>query len=182
MSLTDRAGGVCELCSNAEQIAPFSVAPHEDDNPDHQILACSVCLEAMESPNDHADHWRCLQGSAWSAEPPVQVVAWRLLHRLEPAWARELAEQIYLDEDTVAWARQGQPDPDAEATVDSNGTALSDGDTVTLIKDLNVKGGGFTAKRGTTVKNIRLSGDPKYVEGRINKQTIVLVAAYLKKA
>ena len=68
------------------------------------------------------------------------------------------------------------------ATVDSNGATLADGDSVTLIKDLNVKGGGFTAKRGTLVKGIRLTDNPLHIEGRVNKQTIVLVTAYLKKA
>ncbi|MDD4885088.1 PhnA domain-containing protein, partial [Sulfuricurvum sp.] len=53
---------------------------------------------------------------------------------------------------------------------------------VTLIKDLEVKGAGFTAKRGTIVKNIRLTDDPKYIEGKINGSTIVLVAAFMKKA
>ena len=45
-------------------------------------------------------------------------------------------------------------------TKDSNGNILADGDSVTLIKDLKVKGsGGVTLKRGTLVKNIRLTGD-----------------------
>ena len=49
----------------------------------------------------------------------------------------------------------------SEETRDSNGTLLADGDTVTLIKDLKVKGsGGVTLKRGTVVKKIRLTGDP----------------------
>ena len=53
---------------------------------------------------------------------------------------------------------------------------------MTLIKDLVVKGGGFTAKRGTLVKNIALTSNPKHVEGRVNGTVIVLVAAFLKKA
>ena len=52
----------------------------------------------------------------------------------------------------------------------------------TTLGDLDVKGGGFTAKRGTTVKGIALTDDPKYVEGKVNGIRIVLVAAYLKKA
>ena len=39
---------------------------------------------------------------------------------------------------------------------DANGNVLADGDTVTLIKDLKLKGGGGTVKQGTKVKNIRL--------------------------
>ena len=71
---------------------------------------------------------------------------------------------------------------DVVITKDSNGTILEAGDTVTLIKDLVVKGAGFTAKRGTVVKNISLTDNPKHIEGRVNGTRIVLVSAYLKKA
>ncbi|MGL5800184.1 MAG: PhnA domain-containing protein, partial [Plesiomonas sp.] len=57
-----------------------------------------------------------------------------------------------------------------------------DGDSVTLIKDLVVKGANFTAKRGTMVKNITLTSNPEHIEGRVNGVHIVLVAAFLKKA
>lgn len=67
-------------------------------------------------------------------------------------------------------------------TLDSNGNVLNAGDSVTLIKDLIVKGGGFSASRGTLVKNLVLTSNPKHVEGRVNGTIIVLVAAFLKKA
>jgi protein PhnA len=92
---------------------------------------------------------------------------------------------MYLDDDVQKWADAGLVSEKEEGraqVVDSNGTVLQDGDTVTLIKDLDVKGANFTAKRGTTVKNIVLTDDPKYIEGRVNGTRIVLVAAYLKKA
>jgi len=50
-----------------------------------------------------------------------------------------------------------------------------------LIKDLDVKGAGFTAKRGTVVKNITLTDNPLHIEGRVNGVRIVLVADFLKK-
>jgi protein PhnA len=53
-------------------------------------------------------------------------------------------------------------------TVDSIGAVLVNGDSVGIIKDLNVKGTIFTAKRGTIVRNIRLTGNPEHVEGRVN--------------
>jgi protein PhnA len=59
---------------------------------------------------------------------------------------------------------------------------LVDGDAVTLIKDLDVKGANFTAKRGTLVKGIRLTDDPALVEGRVNGIAIYLKTAFLKKA
>ena len=66
---------------------------------------------------------------------------------------------------------------------DSNGTQLTDGDSVTLIKDLKVKGTSTTLKRGTLVKNIRLTGDPAEIECNAEKvKGLVLKTAFLKKA
>jgi protein PhnA len=65
---------------------------------------------------------------------------------------------------------------------DSNGTLLKEGDTVTVIKDLKVRGSSGIIKRGTTVKNIRLTDDPEEVEGKVEKQQMVLKACFLKKA
>ena len=59
---------------------------------------------------------------------------------------------------------------------------MAEGDAVTLIKDLNVKGAGFTAKRGTMVRRIQLTDDPAYVEGKVNGTQIVLKTCFLKKA
>ena len=52
---------------------------------------------------------------------------------------------------------------------------------MTLIKDLDVKGAGFTAKRGTVVKNIIVGDDPEHIEGRVNKTKIYLKTCFLKK-
>lgn len=68
-------------------------------------------------------------------------------------------------------------------TRDSNGTGLSEGDNVTLIKDLKVKGTSVTLKRGTLVKGIRLTDDPAEVECRVEKvKGLVLRTEFLKKA
>jgi protein PhnA len=68
-------------------------------------------------------------------------------------------------------------------TRDSNGTILADGDNVTLIKDLKVKGTSVTLKRGTMVKGIRLTGDPEEVDCRVEKvKGLVLRTEFLKKA
>ena len=66
-------------------------------------------------------------------------------------------------------------------TKDSNGGVLNEGDSVKVIKDLKVKGASSTIKRGTVVKNIRLTDDPNEIEGRTNKMTIVLKTQFLKK-
>ncbi|WP_169974193.1 MULTISPECIES: alkylphosphonate utilization protein [unclassified Campylobacter] len=66
---------------------------------------------------------------------------------------------------------------------DANGTELNAGDNVTLIKDLKVKGAGATLKRGTIARNIKLTGNDKEVECRIDKMgVIVLKTEFLKKA
>ena len=65
---------------------------------------------------------------------------------------------------------------------DSNGTTLNDGDSVTLIKDLKVKGTSVTLKRGTLVKNIRLTDDIAEVECNAEKvKGLVLRTEFLKK-
>ena len=68
-------------------------------------------------------------------------------------------------------------------TKDSNGNILSDGDSVVLIKDLKVKGTSVTLKRGTAIKNIRLTDDEAEVECNAEKvKGLVLKACFLKKA
>jgi len=69
-------------------------------------------------------------------------------------------------------------------TKDSNGNILSDGDSVTLIKDLKVKGsGGVTLKRGTMVRNIRLTDDTDEIEANVEKvRGLVLKTEFVRKA
>ncbi|MFT0892500.1 alkylphosphonate utilization protein [Pseudochelatococcus sp. G4_1912] len=66
---------------------------------------------------------------------------------------------------------------------DSNGTKLSDGDSVTLIKDLKVKGTSETLKRGTMIKNIHLNGNAGEVEANTKQvRGLVLKTEFVKKA
>jgi protein PhnA len=67
-------------------------------------------------------------------------------------------------------------------TKDCNGADLFDGDSVTVNKDLKIKGMSKTLKRGDLIKNIRTIGDPENVECRIGKSSIVLKTCFLKKA
>jgi protein PhnA len=64
---------------------------------------------------------------------------------------------------------------------DSNGTILQGGDSVTVIKDLKVKGSSMTLKRGTTIKKIRLTDDADEVDCRVEGSNIVLKTMFLKK-
>ena len=66
---------------------------------------------------------------------------------------------------------------------DSNGNILQDGDSVTLIKDLKVKGTSVTLKRGTMIKGIRLTNNNQEIECRVAKvKGLVLKTEFLKKA
>jgi protein PhnA len=65
---------------------------------------------------------------------------------------------------------------------DSNGNILADGDSVTVIKDLKVKGSSDIIKRGTMVKNIRLTDDADEIDCRVNKTAMVLRTEFVKKA
>lgn len=64
---------------------------------------------------------------------------------------------------------------------DSNGAELADGDSVTVIKDLKVRGSSMVIKRGTKVKSIRLTEDPEEVDCKIDGSSIVLKTCFLKK-
>ena len=65
---------------------------------------------------------------------------------------------------------------------DSNGNILNEGDSVTVIKDLKVKGTSTVLKRGTVIKNIRLTGSEDEIEGRTDKvKGLVLRTEFLKK-
>ena len=70
-----------------------------------------------------------------------------------------------------------------EDVKDCNGAILKEGDSVTLIKDLKVKGSSVTLKRGTRVKNIHLTDDPAEIECSVEKvKGLVLRTEFLKKA
>lgn len=76
-----------------------------------------------------------------------------------------------------------EDDDDILIVKDSNGTVLADGDTVTVIKDLKVKGTSVTLKRGTVCKNIRLTDDEDLIECNVDKvKGLVLRTEFVKKA
>ncbi|KQM62731.1 PhnA protein [Sphingomonas sp. Leaf17] len=76
----------------------------------------------------------------------------------------------------------GAADGDTVVVRDSVGNVLADGDQVTLIKDLTVKGAGQTLKRGTLIKSIRLTGDAQEIDCRFDGiKGLVLRAEFVKK-
>jgi len=180
-----RSESKCELCGATENLSVMEVPPHSGGGADHCVLVCGVCSSQIQNPDEvDVHHWRCLSDSMWNQEPAVQVMVWRMLNGLSAeSWARDLMEMLYLDEETTAWAQSGVHGAGGLKHVDSNGTQLQAGDTVTLIKSLKVKGGNFTAKRGEVVRGISLDPDnAEHIEGRVNGQHIVILTKYVKKS
>ncbi|RLD26539.1 MAG: PhnA protein [Bacteroidetes bacterium] len=186
--LHTRSGSKCELCEATENLKIYEVPPFKNEGADKSILICETCFDQIENPEKvEVNHWRCLNESMWSQVPAVQVMAWRMLNRLgTEGWPLDLLDMLYLDEETLAWAKTTGEDDESDETVvhlDSNGSALSAGDTVVLIKDLNVKGANFIAKRGTAVRGISLVADnPEQIEGRVSGQQIVILTKFVKKS
>ena len=186
-TLNKRSGSQCELCAATENLKVYQVLPTKKGGLDESILACATCIDQIENPeNVDLNHWRCLNDSMWSEHAPVQVVSWRMLSRLSAAgWPKELLDQMYLDEETLAWAKATGEGEEEETKVvhrDVNGVILEVGDSVVLIKDLKVKGSSMVAKQGTAVRNIRLDHEnAEYIEGRVDGQTIVIITQYVKK-
>lgn len=182
-TLKERSGSVCELCGATEGLVVYAIPPVEENHSDKCILVCAKCESEINGEYLDVNHWRCLNDSAWSEVSAVQVMAYRMLSRLNAeGWANDLKDMLYLEDENLKWAKQGLVADDAVKHIDSNGSVLNAGDSVVLIKDLVVKGGGFTAKRGTAVRNISLVADnPEHIEGKVNGQQIVILTQYVKK-
>ena len=178
--LDKRSGGVCELCGSSEGLSALEVAP-SDGSLNQAIYVCSTCASQIQNPDSmDENHFNCLNDSMWSETPAVAVMSYRLLHALG---RQDLVDMMYMEEDVKAWADAGLPDENALVYKDSNGVTLAAGDTVVITKDLDVKGTGFTAKRGTAVRNIGLvANDDQHIEGRVNGVKIHILTKYLKKS
>ncbi|MGJ8625957.1 MAG: alkylphosphonate utilization protein [Sulfitobacter sp.] len=165
----------CPLCTTPD--TPLITTPVPGGPVDASADICGICADQLDNPNP--DHFRGLASTMWSEDPAIQVLAARTLSKIAEPWANDLADQLYLDDDTRAWADNVPEQTDHK---DSNGQPLTNGDTVVLIKDLLVKGGGFTAKRGTAVHKITLVPDnAAHIEGRVEGQRIVILTEFVKK-
>lgn len=121
----------------------------------------------------------CLAGAIWDEDQKIKVLAWQILNQhISEGWAQNLLEQMYVDDEFLALV---QTSPKIKVK-DSNGVQLLEGDSVTIIKDLDVKGANFIAKRGLLVKKIALTDDPELIECRVNGTAIFLKTCFLKKA
>lgn len=185
--LRQRANSKCELCGNEENLQVYEVPVSPKKDVDTHILVCNTCLEQFDDAEKRdPNHWHCLNESMWSEVPAVQVMAWRMLHRIKDAgWSQDLLEMMYLDEDMLKWAAAaGDADDESTKVIhkDVNGVTLEAGDSVVLIKDLKVKGSSMVAKQGTAVRRISLDPEnEKYIEGKVDGQHIVIITDYVKK-
>lgn len=185
--IQQRSGTHCELCQSAEHTKVYEVPPQDYTNESNCVLLCDTCLSQIEKKAElNSRHWNCLTTSMWSEVPGVQVLSWRMLNRLrKESWAMESLDMMYLDDETLAWAK-ATGDHENDGTVDlhkdCNGAVLNTGDSVVLIKSLDVKGSTLNAKLGTVVKNIRLvENNTEQIEGKIEGQVIVILTKYVRK-
>jgi protein PhnA len=167
----------CPLCETPD--VPLTEVPVPGGPENASVEICGICTDHLTNEAPNPDHFRALGSTMWSDDPAIQVLAARILGKLDTDWARDLSDQLYLDEETQKWAENLPLTSDHK---DANGVALNSGDTVVLVKDLTVKGAGFTAKRGTAVHKIALVPDnPAQIEGRVEGQRIVILTEFVKK-
>jgi len=181
--LKDRSGSICEISGSDENLVVYLVEPKTEDIPENCILITKNLKDQIENPDTmNPNDWRGLSDSMWNENLPVQIVSWRMLARMKN---HDLLDMMYLDDEALEWAKATGEGEDEEGKIvhkDSNGNLLFDGDSVVLIKDLDVKGANFTAKRGAAVHNIKVVWDnAEQIEGRVEGQHIVILTQYVKK-
>ncbi len=186
--LEKRSGSKCELCTATEALKDIRLKPSLTDTLDTNLLVCENCKGQIEQPETmDTNHWRCLNDAMWSEHKAVQITAWRMLNRLRnEGWPQDLIDMMYFEDADLRFAEAtGDHLSEDEKIIhrDCNGALLEAGDTVTMIKDKDIKGAGsFTIKRGTAIRNISLVHDnASQIEGRINGSSIVILTKYVKK-
>jgi protein PhnA len=179
-ALKNRSQELCELCNTEAATIEYTVSPKNDESIANQVALCATCLAALDN-KETGFHWRCTEGSIWSAESSVQALSYRIAYGLkEEEWASNLIGSVDLDENIIQWALSAYEKADVHK--DAFGNLLANGDNVVLTQALNVKGTNFTASKGTVVKKIKLVHDnAEHIEGKINEQTIVILTKFVKK-
>ncbi|MBT6325695.1 MAG: PhnA domain protein [Bdellovibrionales bacterium] len=181
VEIDKRSNSQCELCSSTSGLTIHELIPNSSSI-EKSLMICEKCQEQISNPEAIKDKdWDYLNDTMWSECIPVQVMSWKILKQLNSRpWAQNLLDQMYLPEEVQEWASSDTGN--TASCFDSNGSQLFNGDTVTIIKDLVVKGANFTAKRGAVVKNITLTENHEQIEGRVNGTRIVLISKFLKKS
>ena len=184
-----RAEEKCEFCGHNEHLGVYVVpkTPEYIEGADTAILVCKTCVSQIDDEDNRGEnHWRCLNDSMWNPAIPVQIMSWRMLHRLKSfGWSQDLIDMMYLDDQQLEWAAaEGDAEDKTDAIIhrDANGVVLQTGDSVVLIKDLKVKGSSLVAKQGTAVRRISLDHEnEKFIEGKVGPTQIVIITDYVKK-
>ena len=184
----ERSQGVCELTGESGNLNFYEVLPNNGNEPEKLVLISDKALAQIEKREEpDTAYWeKSLPTAMWSEVPGIQVLSWRLLNRFRnESWAADALDMMYLDDETLEWAKASGDhvgDANVQLHKDSNGNILQNGDTVTLIKDLDVRGSSITAKIGTAVRNIRLVHDNhEQIEGKVEGQSIVILTKFVKK-
>ena len=173
-------GSVCELCSSEEGVSLVEL-PVSDGSEEQSLYVCANCKTQIESGDLDEAHFNCLNDAMWSETPAAKIMSYILWNQLG---RQDMVEMMYLEEDELKLAEQAVNAAANKVTFrDANGVELNAGDSIVILKDLDVKGAGFTAKRGTTVTRISLPHDmDDHVEGRVNGTKIYLKTEFIKKA
>lgn len=182
--LNERSDFKCEISRTEHDLVIYTLSPFKRESLEHSVLIAKKLKDQIDDPKLlNENDWRGLSESMWNENLPVRILSWRMLYRLKN---NDLLDMMYFDEETLDWAKATDDFDDADEIdifhIDCNGVILEDGDSVVLIKDLDVKGASFTAKRGVAVHNIKLVwNDTSLIEGRVENQNIYIMTKYVKK-
>ena len=171
---------VCELCGSSEDVSVLEL-PVSDGSEEQSVYVCANCKGQIENDELDETHFNCLNDAMWSETPAVKVMSYILWNKLGRS---DMLDMMYMEEEEQKLA-DAAINAEANKVVfrDANGVELHAGDNIVILKDLDVKGAGFTAKRGTTVTRITLPNDmDDHVEGRVNGTKIYLKTEFIKKA
>lgn len=165
----------CQLCGSNKELGDYNLVD------EYEVMLCRVCREQIEQDELDATHFNCLNDAMWSEDSGVKVLSYLLWERLGRG---DMCDMIYLDDKEQSVLEAMKQSKRQDITIkDANGVELKVGDSVVILKDLDVKGAGFVAKRGTTVRNIAIPKDTKgHIEGRVNGVKIYIKSEFVKRA
>ncbi|MDA9189787.1 PhnA domain-containing protein, partial [bacterium] len=149
--LKERSGQKCELCTKAAKLSVFCLEDNNED-PDKLVVLCSSCESLINEGNKDESSWSFLAESMWSEHFSVKLLSYCILNlNKSSSWANDLLEQFYFEPEEKLQAKSifqlkfAHLNNSKIIHKDCNGQVLCQGDSVNLIKNLDVKGTSFTA-------------------------------------
>jgi protein PhnA len=153
-----------------------SVLVHSDSEQDPEKAASYArSLRETEHQDLLNDLNKMLQSGVSLEDLGTEANRWFSSNEEAQKWIQTLSQAV----EEASSAIESDP---SDLAMDSNGTPLQEGDSVTVIKDLKVRGGSSDLKRGTLIKKIHLTGDPSLIECRVEGSVLVLRTEFLKKS